>query len=584
MKRSGFLKKLLLFIVATVLLNAILTLGVFTFISRNVFANMKANEMLPKASFISNLAGEYQQGALSATSFERMLNSDQSLWDAAVYIFDASGAVLAEPVAGSSAETAARLETYRASILSGGADTVVTTDAVLGIIVGVPVCGVDASVTGAVLLIKPLNEVNTALNSLNKALWISIFMVFLLMLLPAYWGSRSITQPLSRMSLAARAMATGDYSVRADVHRQDELGELGGSLNDLADALKQTIGDLVTEKNRIQSVLDGLHEGVIAVDLNGEITSMNPACYLLLDIVRAEDANTLTALQEPLALAKQTALDGEARSCLFMVQERQLAAAITTVVDQHTAGIGAILMLQDVTEAQRLEQTRRDYVANVSHELRTPIASIRSLADALNDGMVKKEEDKCRYYGYILRESMRLGRLIDDLLELSRLQSGGVALTERPVELEPLLRDLAERFTVTAGDSGLTFSLELPEEAPSMRALANEDRVEQVCIALLDNAVKYAADGGTVTLSLRKIDAGYEISVCNTGHINEADLPHLFERFYKADKAHTGSGTGLGLAIAREIIHLMGQRIWAENRNGQVAFCFTLAEAAQKSR
>ena len=230
-------------------------------------------------------------------------------------------------------------------------------------------------------------------------------------------------------------------------------------------------------------------------------------------------------------------------------------------------------MIQDVTEAARLEQTRRDYVANVSHELRTPLASLRGLTDALHDGLVKKEEDKQRYYGYIQREAIRLSRLIDDLLELSRLQSGAVAIACRDMRVNDLIYAVADRYSAIARDGGNTLSVAMPQGEHT--AYGNPDRCEQVLIALLDNAIKHSSSG-EIKLCVDEEKERYTLSVVNPGSIDEADITHIFERFYKADRAHSGEGTGLGLAIAREIMELMGEKIWAESANGEVKFCFTI--------
>ncbi len=174
---------------------------------------------------------------------------------------------------------------------------------------------------------------------------------------------------------------------------------------------------------------------------------------------------------------------------------------------------------------------------------------------------------------------MRLSRLINDLLELSRLQSGTIAMQSAPFDLRTLLCDLAEQFSQTAAESGLSFRLECPEERITI--VSNRDRVEQVLVILLDNAVKYAQDGGEITLCAQTDPERTLLYVENTGNIDPSDLPHLFERFYKADKAHAQKGTGLGLSIAQEIIHLMGQRIWAENKSDSARFSFTLPPPAQ---
>ncbi len=577
MKR-GFLQKLLLFMLITLIITAVLTGAVFTYTSRNVFARIKANEMVPRAAFISGMVSQFLRGELSAQSFGRMLNNDKSLWDATVHIFDADGEVIARTSGREGESIREHLTPYVSDMLAGNTDIVVTSSAELGLIVGTPVYGVDASIEGAVFLTKPLMEVNAAMNGMNTALFISVIAAFCILLPFAYLGTRSITKPLLQMSLAARAMAQGNFTVRADEVRRDEVGQVGKALNELSSALSHTIGDLMLERNRLRNVLDGLREGIVALDCTGFVTHCNPAAAQLIGSELADPQGAFVRMRA-LWPEIDTAIDsGTGETHTVACGAAQLKLTVSHIAGQGDCRAGAVMLIQDVTEEVRLEQTRRDYVANVSHELRTPISSIRSLADALNDGLVKREEDRARYYGYILRESMRLSRLINDLLELSRLQSGGVALEKHAFKLQPLLLEMAERFGAAAEDSGLRFAVELPDEELSV--FSNEDRVEQVLVALLDNAVKYAADDGLVTLSVKREDGALIVSVCNTGGIAEEHLPHLFERFYKADTAHAEQGTGLGLAIAREIMLLLGERIWAENSGGEACFRFTLSEQA----
>lgn len=574
--KSAFLKKILLFLLLTLLISSLLTAVLFNYTSRNVFAGMKARDMVPAALYISDIVAQYQRGEISPWSFQRLLNSDQTIWDASVLIFDEAGNLLARTRDVDIERMVNALSSYIPDVLSGKTNVFRRVTSELGIVVGAPVSGVDAEVTGAVFLTKPLNEVNAALSGLNSALVISLLIVSLATILPAYFVSKSLSRPLLQMSQAARAMAYGDYSVKAYEKGDDEIGVLGRSLNELSAALAKTIGDLVLERNRLRNVLNGLKEGIVAVDETGWVTHCNPSAERLL---RADGGaqNALVRLEALWPGVGALIQSGDSASHMASLDGVQLRITVTQLAGQQERRAGAVTMIQDVTEEVRLEQTRRDYVANVSHELRTPIASIRSLADALNDGLVKKEEDKARYYGYILRESMRLSRLINDLLELSRLQSGGVGLEKRVFLLNPLLVELSERFEAMAGDSGLTFHLELLEGDPQV--YANEDRVEQVLIALLDNAIKYAADDGKVTLKAEQTADGLIVSVCNTGHIPEEHLDHLFERFYKADTAHAEQGTGLGLAIAKEVMTLLGERIWAENRDGEACFRFTLTRA-----
>jgi signal transduction histidine kinase len=260
-------------------------------------------------------------------------------------------------------------------------------------------------------------------------------------------------------------------------------------------------------------------------------------------------------------------------------------------------------------ESAKLEQTRRDYVANVSHELRTPIASIRAVGETLRDDMVKTDEKKQLFYNNIVRESLRLSRLVDDLMELSRLQSGTEAIQKSEFDLqevfnnikdlyEPLaeqanvklsvvlLSSCAKRSEVTGSiteqglDSGI-LRLRAAQAPPRMTSIvhSNPDRIEQLLVILMDNAIKYTPEFGEINLSLSEIAGAYEVSVSNTGEgIPEEDLPHIFERFYKVDKSHSGSGTGLGLSIAKEITRGLGESIRAESKDGITTFTFTLSK------
>lgn len=575
--KSTLLKRILTIVLLTLLLSAILTGLAFTYIGRGVFAQMKAEELSPRAKFIANFAASYQEGTLSRADFLQILNYDNSTWDASVYAFDAEGRAIAWPNNLQAQETMGTLKSYLPQVLLGNRMASTSNTRGLGVIVGTPIYGSSGAIIGAVFLTKPLIEVNAALNSLLKALLVSFLGAAALMMIPAYLGSRSLSRPLKQMSQVAHAMAQGDFSVRAEDRGIRETAQLGSALNFLSGTLSCTIRDLTLERNRLRSVLDGMNEGIIAVDANMAITHCNPAAVWLLGGGKDQSVEALAAflpVRESIELAIQ-----EQKVCTreLSLGETTLMVATTPLLTAEGESVGAVSLIRDVTESLRLEKTRREYVANVSHELRTPLASIRSLADALNDGMVKKEEDKQRYYGYILRESMRLSRLINDLLELSRLQSGAIALEKQRVDVKELLMDIAERYSEIAKESNLGFSASLPEECPC--AETNPDRAEQVLVALLDNAVRYAPDGSDVRLSVRDEGERIRISVDNPGEIAAEDLPHLFERFYKADKSHSGEGTGLGLSIAEEIMRLLGEEICAENRDGRVVFSFTLKKA-----
>lgn len=229
------------------------------------------------------------------------------------------------------------------------------------------------------------------------------------------------------------------------------------------------------------------------------------------------------------------------------------------------------------------EQMKNDFISSVSHELRTPLTAMRGLIEPLRDGLVKDEEQRQHLYDIILRETMRLSRLVSDMLELSRLQSGTCSLEKRPFNPGRMLRSVFDAYAQYADDYGQTLRLHAPDALPDV--LGNPDRTEQVLVAILDNAMKYTPEGGTIDLIAEPTPELLRVTVKDTGPgIAQADLPHVFERFYKADKAHQGKGTGLGLAIAHEIMKQLGEELTVQSVQGEgSAFTFTLHFCPQAS-
>lgn len=574
--RKTILVKILGLVLLTVLLSAALTALVFSYSGRMVFSSIKAQELAPRAAYIAEITAGYLQGYIGPNEYKRTIETEYAIWDAALYIFDADGETVALPQA-PSADAAARTLTengYVKQVLAGERLYSPDTSKSEGVVIGQPVMSAYGNVIGAVFLVKPLKEVNAAIGGLIYALIASAVLSSAAMMVPAFFASRGLTKPLRQMNSAAEAMARGDFTVRAYEGGKDEVSQLGRSLNLLSSALSQTIGELTFERNRLRAVLDGLGEGIVAINAQREITHCNPAAVRLFGGTPGEGSEALEHFPVVLNELYETLAAGGTRTREIARKNAVLRVATTALTDEFGAQEGAVALVQDVTEAERLEQTRREYVANVSHELRTPIASVRSLADALNDGLVKKEEDKQRYYGYILKESLRLSRLIDDLLELSRLQSGAVALTKQKFDLTELVYDVADRYQAAAAENGLAMRLVVPEG--TLRAYSNPDRAEQVLIAVLDNAIKHTAPGGDIGIYVREDAGKHLVSVTNPGDISEEDAARLFDRFYKVDKSHSGGGTGLGLAIAREVLALLNESISVKSENGVVEFSFTL--------
>lgn len=571
MFKDTILRRIVVIILLSVLLSAVLTTAAFYYSGGKVFSGIKAKELRPRAEYLANITAEYLQGLITKESYERSIGRGFKVWDASMYAYDACGDLFAYPANEDSTVNKDAIFGLLQNVLKGESVYSPSTKNHAGVLIGEPVVSRFGNVIGALFLVKPLNELNAAMGSLIYALIISMIASSLIMILPAYPGSRSIVRPIRQMNVTANAMAGGNFTAKAEEEGTDELVQLGRSLNHLSAALSATISDLTLEKNRLHAVINGIGEGIIAIDAEGKIIKTNSAALRLLGGSYADDITALPAYRQA-AEDIGCVLGGETVSKELKVRDRILRVAITPLTDGGR-GEGAVMLVRDITEASRLEQTRTEYVANVSHELRTPIASIRGLADALNDGLVKKDEDKARYYGYILRESMRLSRLIDDLLELSRLQSGTIAFKKQFISINELIEDVADRYVSAAREKGLNVEIDIGEP---YKVYTNPDRAEQVLVALTDNAIKYGYSG-TLRFSAEKKGDSLYISVSNPGSIADEDIDHVFERFYKADKAHAGQGTGLGLSIVNEVLELLGERIWVKSENGTVTFTFTLS-------
>ena len=388
-------------------------------------------------------------------------------------------------------------------------------------------------------------------------------------------------KPIMQLRDVAVAVANGDLSARCDESAPGELGELGRAINNLSSQLARTLYTLILERNRLRQMIDGLSEGVVAVDSEGGITHANPALEKLFARgkpgVHLPDARMRVIPDSSVwADFDSVIATGEPVTRNLTVQDRTLRLTVSPIIDEIGMTAGAVGLISDITQSERLERTRREYVSNVSHELRTPLTAVRALVEPLKEGMVTSEADRMRYYDIILREVLRLSRLINDQLELSRLQSGTIAIEKKRMTLDDLVYDVCDRYQSIAEEHGL--SLEIPTDfAACPPVYANADRVEELLIILLDNAIKYT-EKGSVRVSAEWDDTVVRLSVSDTGiGISEEDLPYVVDRFYKVDKAHSGKGSGLGLSIAQELITRMDEEISVGSEKDQgTTFTFTI--------
>ncbi|MGC2208488.1 MAG: ATP-binding protein [Candidatus Korobacteraceae bacterium] len=431
---------------------------------------------------------------------------------------------------------------------------------------------------GAVRLAVPLTAIAEAHHTLWRLLGLAFLLAWLVAVALSAAASRSISARLQRMVVFAGKIAEGDFSARLSEYQDDEIGKVAAALDATARKLQTSFQQVEDSRNELEAVLNSMQEPVIAISRDGRTQWANRRMEMVTPtgirlgqpvVQTVRDPNFLATVQE----ASQHHKLVTARVNNF-VPGRVFAA---TVAPMPSGGLVAVL--HDLTEAESIERTRRDFIANVSHELRTPLTSIQGYAETLLDG-VNSEETLRDFLEIIRKNAQRMARLTEDLLILARVESGDKKLQLRPVSAAELLRDASDYFYDHRADSGMT--LEVVNEALKMVS-ADRDAVFQVFSNLIDNASKYAAHGGRILIGAHDIEGFVQFYVRDFGPgIASEHLPRLFERFYRVDKARSreSGGTGLGLAIAKHIMLAHGGSITAASElNHGCTFIFSLLEA-----
>lgn len=389
---------------------------------------------------------------------------------------------------------------------------------------------------------------------------------------------------------AARRMHGGDLSVRSRVTRDQDVGQLGAAFDELAGSLSQTVSELRSERDLVSRILDGMQEGVLLLDNEGKVALMNPALREML-LLRADvigqpllEVVRHAELKELFDRARTTGKPCSGEVELGGLKPRRLLVRGASFT-QHGGGLLAVFF--DVTDVRRLESLRRDFVANVSHELRTPVTAILSAAETLDITLEKDPDGSRRFLGIIERNASRLQRLIEDLLDLSRIESRELRLRPERFALEPFVSTVLGMFRDRAEKKRVGLVVDV---AASVEAELDRRALEQVLTNLVDNAVKYCAEGSTVTVRAEPSEGarGVRLRVEDDGPgIEQKHLPRLFERFYRVDagRSREMGGTGLGLAIVKHLVEAMGGTIAVASTVGKgTTFDMKLPDAPPRAR
>jgi two-component system, OmpR family, phosphate regulon sensor histidine kinase PhoR len=442
----------------------------------------------------------------------------------------------------------------------------------------------DGAIAGVARTAAALDAVDQATGRVRNAIILASALAVLVAILLSSLAAQRMSRVVRELTDTARQMTAGDLAVRARLAGDDELAELGTALDRLAASLSRTLAELRAERDLQGSILDGMQEGVLVLDKDGRVVMMNPALRAML-LVGTDAKGKLfmevlrhAELHELMNRAREEGEPARGEIDLPGIKPRRLLVHAAALAGD-AAGLLAVLV--DVTDLRRLESLRRDFVANVSHELRTPVTAVRSAAETLRTSALRDPVATARFVDIIDRNGERLQSLIEDLLELSRLESKEFRLRKEAVDIDVVFRIVLGLFRERAEKKGVHLSARL---APGTRPLPTDQRaLEQVLSNLIENAIKYCPPGSEVALSAIEDRDGLLLTVADTGPgIDAKHLPRLFERFYRVDAGRSRElgGTGLGLSIVKHLVEALGGAVSVESAVGKGSvFSVRLPEA-----
>ncbi|OEF97304.1 hypothetical protein BHF71_03720 [Vulcanibacillus modesticaldus] len=416
---------------------------------------------------------------------------------------------------------------------------------------------------GVIILYQSLERLYEVTNNLKKILLLFVGIASVITTFFSFFLSYKITAPIRQMKKAAVQMARGNFKHKISIRTTDEIGELADSFNKMASQLAETVQALSDEKEKLTNILKSMADGVITVNRRGDIIVTNPPADKLLlwekELPDSIKEMLETVIKQEVNVKKDINLHG-----------RILSVVMAPLFSDKVVN-GAVMLLRDVTYERKLNKLRQDFLANVSHELRTPISMIQGYSEAIIDDMVLSPEETKELTHIIYEESLRMGRLVNDLLDLARMESGMYQIQYSKTDIKLLIDKMIRKFSSLAQEHKIELISDYDPKLPEV--YVDGDRIEQVLTNLVDNAIRHTKNGGKITIRAKlKSSDNFLLEVSDTGEgIPEQDIPYVFERFYKADKARTrgNSGTGLGLSIVKNIVNSHGGTISVDSKIGQ---------------
>ena len=584
------------------ILMAILSVYVAGFM-RDVQIENEREQLRTSAQLIGEAVAASLADDTVLTVYDPLVDRYARLLGARVTMIDMDGTILGEShrSRGGLSSALSRLEVREALIEGVGSHIRFDRPSGLDAIYVAVLIRHEGQRVGIVRLAMPLDQARAQIARLRRVLLIATLAATLVAAVSSVIIADRTVWPVYQLTRLAERLARGDLHARLLLNSRDEVGVLARAFNHMADQLEEKVTILAEEESLVSAILDSMGDGVIITDDQSCVRLINPAAARLLGTARERALGRSFAQ----AVRQHQLIDlwqrchelGEEQSIAVEVGRRGLFLQAIARPFSAANSEGYLVMLQDLTRVRRLETVRRDFISNISHELRTPLAGLKALADTLCDGALEDPPAARRFLDRIEVEVDAMTQMVEELLELSRIESGRMPLRLLPTPVSGIVDPPVERLHPQVERANLVLDVDLPE---GLVVLTEQERMQQVVTNLVHNAVKFTPAGGRISISGRLLEVGVDgqpasdlyglepgtiptgtwvvLSVQDTGiGIPAEDLDRIFERFYKIDRARSGGGTGLGLAISKHIVQAHGGQIWAKSREGQGStFYFTL--------
>ena len=438
-----------------------------------------------------------------------------------------------------------------------------------------PAMTINGSVKYVVYAQMNASSMQASLAQTTRTIIVAVCLALVLAILMAYIFSKTITEPIRQLTAKAKLFASGDLKQTVEVLSEDEIGQLSESFNYMASELNKTIGETFREKNKLEAILHNMTDGVISFDKNGEISHANTVAAEMLEVDKLDFTLDMFTRKYDLELDEPSDNDEDGRAVqlqyTFPVGEKYINAGFSPYFNESEEIEGIVVVLQDITKQKKLDDMRKEFVANVSHEMRTPLTTIKSYTETLMYGAIDEKDIAMDFLSIINTEADRMSFLVRDLLQLSRFDNKQVKFKFTKVYINELISENVRQNKIHAENKHQNLILELYPDDDAY-VVADRDRVNQVINNITTNAIKYSPENATVKIYVTEDKNYYKINVSDTGMgISKEDLPRIFERFYRVDKARSRAmgGTGLGLAIAKEIMEGHDGKLTAESEVGK---------------